>query len=155
MPGPLMVVPTALVAGKIAAKVGHRPLLLTGTITYALSGLWFLLVPDTNPDYLRTWLPGLILSGISVGLVMPSLSAAAMFGLPQKDYAVGSAINNAVRQIGTVIGVSITVLVLGKAQLNPTDFTPTYSIYIALALITAVLCIPINTHPKQLINPKQ
>ncbi len=150
MPGPLMVVPTALVAGKIAAKVGHRPLLMTGTISYALSGLWFLLVPDATPDYLRAWLPGLILSGISVGLVMPSLSAAAMFGLPQKDYAVGSAINNAARQIGTVMGVSITVLVLGKTSLNPADFIPTYSIHIALALITAMLCIPINTHPKQL-----
>lgn len=152
MPGPLMVVPTALVAGKIASKIGHRPLLITGSITYAFSGLWFLLVPDTTPDYMGTWLPGLILSGISVGLVMPSLSAAAMFGLPQKDYAVGSAINNAVRQIGTVIGVSITVLVLGKTHLNPTDFIPTYSIHIALALITALLCIPINTHPKQLNN---
>lgn len=155
MPGPLMVVPTALVAGKIASKVGHRPLLITGTMTYALSGLWFLMVPDTTPNYLATWLPGLLLSGISVGLVMPSLSAAAMFGLPQKDYAVGSAINHAARQIGTVIGVSITVLFLGKALLKPGDFIPTYSIHIALALIKAMLCIPINTHPKQLANLTQ
>lgn len=149
MPGPLTVVPTALIAGKIASKIGHRPLLITGAITYALSGIWFLLVPDANPSYLSDWLPGLLLSGMSVGLVMPSLSAAAVFGLPPKDYAVGSAINHAVRQIGTVIGVSITVLFLAKSQLQIADFIPTYSIHIALALITAMLCIPINTHPKQ------
>ncbi|MDI1299396.1 DHA2 family efflux MFS transporter permease subunit [Methylotenera sp.] len=150
MPGPLMVVPTAIISGKIASKIGHRPLLITGAITYALSGLWYLLIPDQSPDYISEWLPGLLLSGISVGLVMPSLSAAAVFGLPPKDYAVGSAINNAVRQIGAVIGVSITVLLLAKSPLQIADFKPTYSIHIALALMTAMLCIPINTHPKQL-----
>ncbi len=152
MPGPLMVVPTAIISGKIASKIGHRRLLITGAITYALSGLWYLLIPDQSPNYLREWLPGLLLSGISVGLVMPSLSAAAVFGLPPKDYAVGSAINNAVRQIGAVIGVSITVLLLAKSPLQIVDFKPTYSIHIALALMTAILCIPINTHPKQLLD---
>jgi EmrB/QacA subfamily drug resistance transporter len=154
MPGPLIVVPTALLSGRIASKIGHRPLLITGSITYALSGLWYLLVPDTNPNYISDWLPGLLLSGMSVGLVMPSLSAAAVFGLPPKDYAVGSAINQAMRQIGTVIGVSITVLFLAKSQLQIADFKPTYLIHIALALMTAVMCIPINTHPKQSAKTK-
>ncbi len=154
MPGPLVVVPTAILSGKVASKIGHRPLLITGAITYALSGLWFLLVPDASPNYARDWLPGLLLSGMSVGLVMPSLSAAAVFGLPPKDYAVGSAINQAMRQIGTVIGVSITVLFLAKSQLQIADFKPTYLIHIALASMTAILCIPINTHPKQSAKTK-
>ncbi|WP_047537062.1 DHA2 family efflux MFS transporter permease subunit [Methylotenera versatilis] len=151
MPGPLLVVPTAIIAGKLASKIGHRPLLITGSLTYALSGLWFMLMPDTSPDYATEWLPGLILSGISVGLVMPSISAAAVFGLPAKDYAVGSAISHAVRQIGTVIGVAITVLLLAQTKLQITDFTPVYAIHIVLALITAMLCIPVNTHPRQLL----
>jgi EmrB/QacA subfamily drug resistance transporter len=151
MPGPLTVVPTAILSGKLASKIGHRPLLITGTITYALSSLWFMLVPDTSPDYLTEWLPGLILSGLSVGLVIPSLSAASVFGLPAKDYAVGSAINHAVRQIGTVIGVSLTVLLLAKADLHIADFHRIYAIHITLALITGLLCLPINTHPRQLL----
>lgn len=149
MPGPLTVVPTAIMAGKIASKIGHRPLLIIGSFTYALSGLWYLLIPDANPNYLQDWLPGLFLSGMSIGLVMPSLSAAAVHSLPAKDYAVGSAINHAIRQIGTVIGVAITVLFLAKAQLQVSDFRTTYLIHISLALLTALLCIPINTNPKQ------
>lgn len=151
MPGPLTVVPTAIISGKLASKIGHRPLLITGTITYALSSLWFMSVPDASPDYLIEWLPGLLLSGLSVGLVIPSLSAASVFGLPPKDYAVGSAINHAVRQVGTVIGVSLTVLVLAKADLQIADFHRMYAIHITLALITGLLCLPINTHPKQLL----
>ena len=150
MPGPLTVVPTAILSGRLASKIGHRPLLITGTVTYALSGLWFMLMPDASPDYATEWLPGLLLSGISVGLVLPSLSAASVFGLPAKDYAVGSAINHAVRQVGTVIGVSLTVLVLAKPELLIADFHKMYLIHITLALITTLLCIPINTHPKQL-----
>lgn len=86
---------------------------------------------------------------MSIGLVMPSLSSAAVHALPAKDYAVGSAINHAIRQIGTVIGVAITVLFLAKAQLQISDFRATYLIHISLALLTALLCIPINTNPKQ------
>ncbi len=149
MPGPLSVVPTAIIAGKLASKIGHRPLLIAGSITYALSGLWYLLIPDANPHYLQHWLPGLLLSGMSIGLVMPSLSAAAVHALPPRDYAVGSAINHAIRQIGTVIGVAITVLLLAKAPLQIIDFKTTYAIHISLALITALLCIPINTKPNR------
>lgn len=148
MPGPLTVVPTAFFAGKIASQFGHRKLLIIGALTYALSGLWFAHIPDANPDYMTHWLPGLLLSGLSVGLVMPSLSAAAVFGLSSKDYAVGSAINNAIRQIGTVIGVAITILLLSVDELQVADFKLLYSIQMGLALLTAVCCIPINTHPK-------
>jgi EmrB/QacA subfamily drug resistance transporter len=151
MPGPLTVVPTAILSGKIASKIGHRPLLITGSITYAFSGLWFMWVPDATPDYLTEWLPGLLLSGLSVGLVIPSLSAASVFGLPAKDYAVGSAINHAVRQVGTVIGVALTVLLLAKPHLQIADFHQMYAIHIALALMTGLLCLPINTHPRQLL----
>ena len=110
-----------------------------------------MLMPDATPDYVGEWLPGLFLSGLSVGLVLPSLSTASVFGLPAKDYAVGSAINHAVRQVGTVIGVSLTVLLLAKSDLQIADFHRMYSIHIALALVTAFSCIPINTHPKQLL----
>lgn len=150
MPGPFTVVPTAILSGKLASRIGHRPLLITGTLTYALSSLWFMTLPDASPDYVTEWLPGLLLSGLSVGLVLPSLSAASVFGLPTKDYAVGSAINHAVRQVGTVVGVSLTVLMLAKSDLQIADFHRIYAIHIMLALATMLLCIPIYTHPKQL-----
>ncbi len=70
----------------------------------------------TEPSYLLHWLPGLLLSGASVGLVLPSLSAAAVSRLPAQHYAVGSAVNQATRQIGSVIGVAIIVLLLGHGS---------------------------------------
>jgi MFS family permease len=147
-PGPLTVIPFAIIGGRIAGRIGHRPLLLTGCLTYALSGLWYMYIPDQNVSYLTHWLPGLFLSGMSVGLVMPSLSAAAVHGLPAKDYAVGSAINQAIRQIGMVMGVALTILLLAHPNLQLADFKKAYLCHVILSLLSAVLVLPVNTRPK-------
>ena len=146
-PGPLMVIPVAILTGRLAGRYGHRPFLVGGALLYAAAGLWFMLVPGTEPAYVSHWLPGLILSGASVGLVLPSLSGAAVSRLPVQHYAVGSAVNQATRQIGAVIGVAITVLLLGHGVVVRSDFNAVYGLHVALALLTALLCVFVNTRP--------
>ncbi|MBV8619197.1 MAG: MFS transporter [Curvibacter sp.] len=148
-PGPLTVVPTAIVTGRLAARFGHRPFLVGGALIYACSSLWLLLVPGPDPAYLSHWLPGLLLSGLGVGMVLPSLTGAAVSGLPASHYAVGSAVNQATRQIGSVMGVALTVLLIGHSGLVRGDFRPVYATHIALALLTAVLCLRVNTGPRR------
>lgn len=58
--------------------------------------------------------------------------------------------NQATRQIGSVIGVAITVLLLGHAGLTYKSFVPLYSCHVVLALVTALLCLPVNTRPQML-----
>jgi len=70
--------------------------------------------------------------------------------LPAEQYAVGSAVNQATRQIGSVLGVAITVLLLGHAAIQRADFTPLYALHVTLALLTAVLCLPVDTRPTAL-----
>ena len=147
-PGPLLVMPTAIVTGRLASRLGHRRFLVGGSLLYALSSLWFFLVPGNEPNYLQHWLPGLIMSGIAVGLVLPSLSAAAVSRLPMAHYAVGSAVNQATRQIGSVLGVALTVALLGHATLQRSDFNAMYLLHGALALLTGLLCLPVNTKPQ-------
>jgi EmrB/QacA subfamily drug resistance transporter len=147
-PGPLLVMPTAIVTGRLASRLGHRRFLVGGSLLYACSSLWFYLVPGIEPNYLLHWLPGLIMSGIAVGLVLPSLSAAAVNRLPVEHYAVGSAVNQATRQIGSVLGVALTVALLGHATLQRSDFNSLYLLHGALALLTGLLCAPVDTKPQ-------
>lgn len=147
-PGPLMVVPTAIISGRYAARLGHRPGLVAGSLVFAASGLWFALVPGTTPAYLTHWLPGLLMSGIGVGMVLPSLSGAATAGLPKEQYGVGSAVNQAIRQIGSVLGVAVTVALIGHEHLVRADFIPLYSLHIGLALMTGLFCLKVSTRPK-------
>jgi MFS family permease len=146
-PGPLLVVPVAALSGRLASRHGHRPLLLMGCVIYAISGLWFLTVPGVEPAYLTHWLPGMVLGGIGVGMVLPSLSGAAVSHLPANQYAVGGAINQAIRQIGSVMGVALTVLLLSSSSLQRVDFNAVYLCHVSLALLTAALCLPVNTSP--------
>lgn len=146
-PGPLLVVPVAALSGRLAGRHGHRPVLVAGCLIYAASALWFFMVPGTEPAYLTRWLPGMVMSGIGVGMVLPSLSGAAASHLPPEHYAVGSAVNQAIRQIGSVMGVALTVLLLGGATLRRADFDAVYLCHMSLALLTATLCLPVNTAP--------
>ena len=146
-PGPLLVVPVAVVSGRLAARVGHRPLLVGGSLMYAAGGLWFYLRAGAEPDYLRTWLPGLVLTGIAVGMVLPPLSGAAVAKLAPARFGIGSAVNQAVRQIGGVLGVAATIALVGHARPQLADFGPLYLAHIALALLTACLSLWVDTRP--------
>jgi EmrB/QacA subfamily drug resistance transporter len=147
-PGPLLVMPTAIVTGRLATRLGHRPFLVGGSVLYAMSSVWFYFVPGIEPNYLMHWLPGLVISGIAVGLVLPSLSAAAVSRLPVAHYAVGSAVNQATRQIGSVLGVALTVALVGHAALQRSDFDALYIVHGTLALLTGLLCLPVDTRPQ-------
>jgi len=146
-PGPLMVVPVAIITGRLAARFGHRPFLVGGSLVYAGAGAWMLLVPGVEPSYLAHWLPGLLLSGTGVGMVLPSLSGAAVAHLPPAHYAVGSAVNQAVRQIGSVLGVAFTVVFVGHAGVAREDFVPLFGLHVVLAITTGLLCLAVNTRP--------
>ncbi len=146
-PGPLLVVPVAVTAGRLAARVGHRPLLVAGGLLYAAGGLWLWLLAGTQPDFLGTWLPGLMLTGTAVGMVLPSLSGAAVARLPPGRFGVGSAVNQAVRQMGGVLGVAATVAFVGHTSPQLADFQRLYAAQIALAVLTALLCLRVDTRP--------
>jgi EmrB/QacA subfamily drug resistance transporter len=147
-PGPLMVIPAAVIAGRIAAKAGHRPLLITGCALLALGGLWQSFIPGWQPQYLTHWLPSQLLTGIGVGITLPSLAGAAVASLPPQQFGEGSAVNQAVRQFGTVLGVAFTVVLVGHAALTLADFRTLTLSYAALALLTALICLGVNTRPR-------
>jgi EmrB/QacA subfamily drug resistance transporter len=148
-PGPLMVIPVAIVGGRSAARVGHRPLLVLGGIVYALGAAWIYMMAGPTPDFLRHWLPGMVLGGTGVGLLIPSLAGAAVFGLPPHRFGVGSAVNQSIRQMGAVFGVAFVVVLLGNA-VGPTamdSFRIHFLVLVAGGLATALLSVPIDTHP--------
>jgi MFS family permease len=66
--------------------------------------------------YLTEWFPVIVMTGIGVGLVLPALAAAAVHSLPKDRLAVGSGVNQAIRQIGPVLWVAITIALVSAAR---------------------------------------
>jgi EmrB/QacA subfamily drug resistance transporter len=148
-PGPLMVIPVAILAGRQAAWLGHRPLLVAGGLIYALGASWFYVMAGPTPHFLRDWLPGMLLGGAGVGLLVPSLTGAAVFGLPPQRFGVGSAVNQSIRQMGAVFGVALVVVLVGRAfgSVALESFRIHFLVLITGGLATALLSLPIDTRP--------
>ena len=147
-PGPLLVVPTALVCGRIAARRGHRNMLIAGALVFAAGCGWMGFALEATPAYLTGWMPGMILTGLGVGMVMPSLSAAAVAHLPPERFGVGSAVNQAVRQIGAVLGVALAVALAGRTHATISEYRHLFWWQAALAVAVALLCAPVDTRPR-------
>ncbi len=115
-PAPVVVAIIAGPAGKTAARIGFRPVLIVGTAFFTAAFAWYSLRVGPHPAYLTEWLPATILSGIGIGLTFPVLGAAAVSSLPPERFAVGSALNQTARQVGGAIGIAILVAIIGSGH---------------------------------------
>ncbi|RKQ92478.1 EmrB/QacA subfamily drug resistance transporter [Solirubrobacter pauli] len=113
-PGPLMVpLFGVLLAGRLIARYGPGVVAGVGTAVFGLGLAWFALEIEIEPDYVGAMLPGMLATGIGVGLTLPTLMATAAGSLPPHAFATGSAVVNTLRQVGLAIGVAILVAILG------------------------------------------
>lgn len=113
-PGPLTAMVFAVIAGPIADRRGQRAVLVPGTLLFAASMGWAMLMAGAQPDFLGVFLPSLLVGGAGVGLTYPALSSAAAASLPPARFATGAALNMTARQVGAVLGVALVVATLGS-----------------------------------------
>jgi EmrB/QacA subfamily drug resistance transporter len=141
-PGPLMVPVFAfLVAGRLIERFGPGRVIGLGAGVYAIGIASWALRAGLHPDYLGQVLPGTLLTGAGVGLVLPTFMATGASSLPSQSFATGSAVINMMRQVGLAIGVAVLVAVLGTptspaAQLNA--FQHGWTVIAAVAVCAAV-----------------
>jgi MFS family permease len=112
-PGPLLAGITAFPGGLLGARFGHRAVGTVGALLFAAGGVWWITHIGVTPDWAGAYLPGSLLSGIGVGLMLPSLGGAATAPLPPERFATGSALYVMSRQIGIALGVAGLVAILG------------------------------------------
>ena len=114
-PGPLLAGLTAFPAGLLGARLGHRIVGTAGALCFAAGGTWWVTHVGATPDWASAYLPGSLLGGFGVGLMLPSLGGAATAPLPPQRFATGSALYAMTRQIGVALGVACLVAILGTA----------------------------------------
>lgn len=112
-PGPLMVPIVAVLAGQLIGRAGAGPVILAGGLAFAAGVFWWTQSVTLEPDYVGGLLGGVLVTGLGVGLTLPTVFAAGSSGLPPQRFATGSAVLSMSRQIGLAIGVAVLVAVLG------------------------------------------
>ena len=133
-PGPLMVpLFSFLVAGRLIARFGPGLVIAAGATIFGLGVVWWALAMGLTPDYVGEMLGGMLLTGIGVGLTLPTFMATGASALPAHSFATGSAVINMLRQIGLAIGVAVLIAVLG----SPASPIATLHVYERASYVTA------------------
>jgi EmrB/QacA subfamily drug resistance transporter len=113
-PGPLMVPLFGLaVAGRLIRRYGPAPVMIVGCLAFGAGICCWASLATVRPDYWPGMLAGMLLTGVGVGLTLPTMMATAASSLPPASFGTGSAVVNMIRQTGFVLGVAILVAVLG------------------------------------------
>jgi MFS family permease len=147
-PGPLVVALVAPRTGRLAARIGQRPIVLAGGVLFASCGLFRLTMLGPEADYLRGYLPSMVLSGIGVGFVFPQLSSVVAQALPPNRRGVGGAALQAGRQLGGTFGVALTIALVG-ASTGSAPLVASYDriwwLIVLGGLATSALVLPTRT----------
>ncbi|MEJ2867696.1 MFS transporter [Actinomycetospora sp. OC33-EN08] len=112
-PGPAVVVVVSRLAGHLSARIGIGATAALGALAFAAGPTWWLLRLGPTPDYAAGMLPGQLLTGLGVGLILPTLSSVVGSALPAAQWGSGSSLINTARQVGSVLGVALLVSVIG------------------------------------------
>lgn len=113
-------------AGSLADKIGPRKQMIIGPIIVAI-GIGLLIIPSTNANYFIHFMPGLVLFGLGMALVIAPLTKSAL-SVEQKFSGIASGVNNAVSRIAALMAIAILgaiVLSLFQVRLESSVNTST------------------------------
>jgi EmrB/QacA subfamily drug resistance transporter len=119
LPSTVMIIVIAPLAGRLADRVGSRPLITFGLL--CVSGALFWQSHLTVSSGYGALLPGFMLMGVGMGFVMSPMSLAAMNAVDRAKAGVASGILSMNRMVGGTFGVAILgalVATLGRSKID-------------------------------------
>ena len=105
LPMTVIIILVAPMAGKASDRYGSRWLMTIGMV---LLGLMLLYLSQLSTEA-TFWnlLPGFVVGGIGMAMTMTPTAAAATRAVPVQKAGVGSAVLNAMRQVGGSVGIAL------------------------------------------------
>jgi EmrB/QacA subfamily drug resistance transporter len=119
LPSTLVIIVMGPLAGRLTDRIGPRPLITAGLLTVAAALFWQSGL-SVHTGYARL-LPGFVLMGIGMGLVMSPMSTAAMNSIDRTKAGVASGVLSMSRMVGGTFGVAVMgalVTTIGRSQLD-------------------------------------
>ncbi len=127
-------------SGAIGARTGVRAPLTLGAVLGAV-GVVLLAGVGPGDDYLTDVLPGVVLLGIGLTALVPTLTATVMASAPPDLAGIASGVNNGVARSAGLIAVAALPAVAGLAGTSYTDPGQLTSAYRTAMLICAGLLV--------------
>jgi EmrB/QacA subfamily drug resistance transporter len=138
LPMTILIILVAPVAGKASDRIGSRWLMTSGMVLVAIQ-LLYLSRLGLGENF---WdlLPGLLVGGMGMALVMTPSAAAAVRSVPVDKAGVGSAVLNAFRQVGGSMGIALIGAIIAAEvgdDRSPEAFVDGFSTALVVAALIA------------------
>jgi len=111
-PLPMGLMPAAANSDRLVAKFG-RPNVITAGLILVAAGLFLFTLVEVDTEYWQI-AATFVLLGLGMGLTMAPSTTAVMDAIPESKAGVGSATNDASREIGGALGIAIGGSVLNQ-----------------------------------------
>jgi len=108
---PLLIAPRA---GKLADRIGERPLVLSGLLLVAAGFAWIAAIAAPGLAYPAMLAP-MVISSAGIALVLPAVTKAVVGSVPHGDIGKASGSFSMMRQLGGAFGVAILAAVFAAA----------------------------------------
>jgi len=144
---PLLIAP---IAGRLADKIGARPLMAIGMAMQAGGLAWVALDVTSGASYSKLVLP-LVIAGVGISMVIPTTPTAALGAVPPGDIGTASGVLNTMQRFGSVFGVAIVAAVFSASgHLGSTDgvvagVRPALATAAGLSLLGAVSALAVSS----------
>ncbi len=119
LPTTVVLVVMGPVSGRLTDRIGPRPLMTLGTLIVAVS-IFIESRITVHSGYLLL-LPGFILMGLGMGLVMSPMTTAAMNAVDRTKAGAASGVLSMSRMVGSTFGVAVMgaiVTTVGRSKLD-------------------------------------
>ncbi len=119
LPATVVIIVMGPLAGRLTDRIGPRPLMTLGLVTVA-AALFIQAQLTIHTGYMLL-LPGFVLMGLGMGLVMSPMSTAAMNAVDRTKAGVASGVLSMSRMVGGTFGVAVMgalVTTIGRAKID-------------------------------------
>jgi EmrB/QacA subfamily drug resistance transporter len=115
------------VAGaRLASRIGTRVIVVCGLAIFGIAFAW-IAVSATNEPYLQI-AAQMVIMGTGLGLTSTPATESILSVLPPAKAGVGSAVNDATRELGGALGVAVIGSVFSSAYLSRLTASPVHAL---------------------------
>jgi MFS family permease len=138
-PAPVTQAAAALAGGRLCSRYGPRPVAVAGAGLLVASTLAFALATGARSRYWAVLFPAVLGSGAAIGLLVISLSAAALSEVPATRIASGTSMSAVARAAGAVVSLSVLALILAAVPDGTRTLRAYHLAWTAMAVTAAVV----------------
>ncbi len=106
LPVALSIAVASVVGAQLAPRIGTKVVVTTGLLLFGTSFLWISTVA-VDASYATVVVPQMVLMGLGMGLISTPATESILLVLPPARAGVGSAVNDATRELGGTLGVAV------------------------------------------------